>query len=205
MLELCGAVNLEQLEVQTDTLYVAPGGQNPITENQVNITGGSMVIFEWIDTTRHGQLLKNGEPLRPGQKWTASDLASGIIQYKNESDFDQENILLSAESPDGQWSGVIKVPVQLDEMVLVRDHDLAGKITIYPNPADTYIAIKTKPDIKIGQIHIRDIQGKELYRYQTDSPGTRLTIPTASWPAGIVYISLITPEGDQWSDKIIIH
>lgn len=204
MLELCGALPQDRLSVTTDTLYVVPAGQNPLTSDQVQITNATNVIYEWVDTTQHGQLLMNGQPLRPGQKWTVSDLASGIIQYKNDSDFDQENITLSIETPDGIWSGLVHIPVRLDETTPVTSFDLNNKIAIYPNPAETYISIRSEPGMDIRQIQIMDTQGRELYRIKPDSSSTQWTIPTISWPTGMVFIT-ITSGNNQWTGKIIIH
>lgn len=202
-LELCGALNLDPLEVSTDTLYVAPGGQNPLTIDQVAITDANGVIYEWVDTTSHGQLLKNGVPLRPGQKWSHDDILSGIIQYKNNSDFETEAIIISAESPDGRWSGLIEVPVRLDELVSVGPNTATGKIKVFPNPASQYITIQSRPELAIQRIRILDIQGKELYRHVSGSDTHDITVSTSSWSPGPVFIS-ITTDNDVWTEKIII-
>ncbi len=211
-LELCGAISQDRLQVVTDTLYVAPGRQNPITTNEIEVLNGVNAIFEWVDSTQYGVLLKNGETIRPGQKWTANDIAAGIIQYKNDSGFPQEDIILSIETPDGKWSGIIKIPVKLDETVQTTPLQPGGRFSIYPNPAKTYIGIQSKTDLNIKHIEIRNIQGKVLYSYYNESPAAQIIIPTISWPPGMVFITITTsPERsggkgvERWTEKIIIQ
>ena len=211
-LELCGAITKDRLQVITDTLFVAPGRQNPITPNEIEVLNGANALFEWVDSTLYGQLLKNGETLRPGQKWTAADIASGIIQYKNESAFDQEDIILSIVAPNGQWSGIIRIPVKLDETVQAKPVELKNKITISPNPAKTHIAIESENGLEIKQIEIRNIQGNVLYTKYHDFPVSQVIIPTISWPAGMVFVTITTTMNqaggkgvDRWTGKIIIQ
>ncbi|MBY5956657.1 T9SS type A sorting domain-containing protein [Membranicola marinus] len=205
MLELCGAITQEQLNVTTDTLFVAPGGQNPLTDNQIEIVGARDVIFEWVDTTWSGQLLNSGQPMQPGQKWTAADVASGVIQYKNTKAFDRENIVLSIESADGRWSGLIQVPVQIDEMTAATPEDPNHhRIKIFPNPAKDYVIIEAEPEISLRSIQIHDVQGQELYWSARESGSDRWTIPVSSWPAGVLFVTIRSAH-EQWNRKIILH
>ena len=204
MLELCGAVNRERLNVATDTLFVAPGGQNPLTQDQLEITNGNGVIFEWVDTTHSGFLLRNGEPLKPGQKWTAADLEAGVIQYKNESDFERETIIISAESSDGNWSGVIRVPVKLDATVPVSKDVFASGITVYPNPAGDHLFIETEPHVAIKRIEVRDIHGRALYQHNQESNLSKILVPSSFFPVGMVFLIITTPD-HQYIQKVMIH
>lgn len=204
MLELCGALSQDRLTVITDTLFVAPQSQNPLTSNQIQITNASNVIYEWVDTVHAGQLLKNGQPMAPGQKWTDTDLASGIIQYKNSTNFNRENITLSMKSSDGKWSGLVDIPVYLDEMTSATQVDLENKISLFPNPVESYITIRVEPGLDIKTIHIHDVQGKELYKKIPDPASTQWTIPVSSWQAGVAIVTISTSH-NQWNRKIILH
>ena len=203
-LELCGTVEAETLQVVTDTLFVAPGKQNPLTIDQIQVSGGSDFIYEWVDTTMSGQLLRNGTPLRPGQKWSQEELASGMIQYKNEADFEVEAILVSVEDPDGGWSGIVRVPVALDATVPVSRPDLKPSVEIFPNPAVSYLTIRPGSETNIQMIRVQNLQGQELYRHHGVPGGTTRTISTTSWPAGLVLVT-ITTDSNQWTEKIVIH
>lgn len=204
VLELCGAITREKLPVEIDTLWVAPGGRNPITDQHIQIGNFPGLIYEWVDSTHHGQLMKNGMPLRPGQKWTQNELRSGIIQYQNSTPFEEEFITVSVRSQDGRWTGIVKVPIGLDAMVAVSHPDLKGKIKAYPNPANDYITIQSLPEHAIRTISVQDIQGRELYRQDVNSNHHLWRISTSTWTPGIIFLTVST-DRNTWTEKMVIQ
>ncbi|HLT93371.1 MAG TPA: M12 family metallo-peptidase [Membranihabitans sp.] len=203
-LELCGAVTLEKLNVILDTLWVAPGGQNPLTTQHISIQEGSDIVYEWVDSTKHGVLLKNGIPLRPGDTWTHTELTSGIVQYKNTSEFESEYITLSAVKTDGRWSGIVKIPVGLDALVPTSAQPAYSGIKIFPNPASDYFTIEAPEAILIQTIRVQDIRGRELYRIHPHAKIDSWNVPTIDFEPGIFLIT-IESEQNRWTDKIIIQ
>lgn len=204
MLELCGSITREPLAVNTDTLFVAPNQSAELSQDVILVQDLNSVVFEWVDTVLHGQLLMDGQPLRPGHKWTGNDVLQGRIRYKNNTDFQSENIVLSLESIDGKWSGIITLPVKLDASVPVSTDNLEQKISVYPNPARTSFTISSEIDQSITSVTISDLNGKVYSHKSLTTPATHIAVSATDWPAGIYVVTLETLKG-RAIQKIVVQ
>lgn len=65
-------------------------------------------------------------------------------------------------------------------------------VTVFPNPAGTYMEIKLPADGQLRHIAVHDVLGRTVYATQA---GGSLTISTAQWEAGIYVVSIANGNG----------
>ncbi|MFY7965890.1 MAG: T9SS type A sorting domain-containing protein [Chitinophagaceae bacterium] len=75
-------------------------------------------------------------------------------------------------------------------------------VTVFPNPATSYINIK---GLKIKQIQIKDIAGRILMKQVFANNNSIINIPTKSLSKGIVLLEIIHTDNTLHSEKIIIQ
>ena len=74
------------------------------------------------------------------------------------------------------------------------DSDNLNILTIYPNPAESFINLELSSDISVYDVSIIDLMGKEVYNYNSLS-STRIDI--SSLEVGNYFIVVNSDSGKQ--------
>ena len=92
---------------------------------------------------------------------------------------------------------------------IITDPDVTGTqepesiptFSVFPNPANDRITINGL-STALNSVHVTDIMGRTLY--ETTESGSLISIPTASWPTGMVIVSVIDDSGNHLKESVII-
>jgi bacillolysin len=102
---------------------------------------------------------------------------------------------------DGCTSPSAPVVVTVNVCAGINNPASAGKLMVYPNPANDYFTIKNIS----GMLHLQvyDMTGKQVYEENHQS-GDDMQINTTSWSQGLYFLT-ITNEGKVNTKKILIQ
>ena len=85
----------------------------------------------------------------------------------------------------------------------INNPHLNSSVEIFPNPAETYINVKSNNSENLKSISIKDLSGKLIFEKQLTA--TECTIPVADIPAGFYIVETSTKQGSKIQKLIIIH
>jgi len=82
------------------------------------------------------------------------------------------------------------------------DESTANGISIYPNPTNSFVTISTG-NLSIGTIIITDVLGREIYRYNFNSPTTLVEL-TSIYARGTYFVQIVNEEGTLVATKKLV-
>ena len=82
------------------------------------------------------------------------------------------------------------------------DETTENSISIYPNPTNSFVTITTG-NLSAGIIIITDVMGREIYRYNFNSPTTLVEL-TSIYARGTYFVQIVNEEGTLVATKKLV-
>lgn len=90
------------------------------------------------------------------------------------------------------------VHVKVNDTSATGLHDLpevSRNVLTYPNPAQDFLTIACKADVKALQFMLTDISGRMVYNTEAADADRKYTLPLKGLPTGMYYLKVITNKG----------
>ncbi|GAA5221118.1 reprolysin-like metallopeptidase [Membranihabitans marinus] len=202
-LELCGKTISPSLSLSTDSLRVGPMSSTPLTSSQIQINDYNNLLFELVSLPQKGQLLFNNQVLSIGGKWTGSDLIEGRVVYQSlESTNGFDEIDVSVVLDNEAWSGIVSVPVVIDQQVSVTGITSHHNLAVYPNPVSSRARISAGSHIDWRYCQVYDVHGRLVHQQSLNPQEVVFELNTESWAAGMYFVVVSLSDKSLYTIKL---
>lgn len=203
--EICGNLSPNgPVLVNNETLEVPVASSNPIQFNLLLSedvdNGPEEVTYTIVEAPTKGRLLRYGNPLVVGQRFTQQQIFNSAITYQHDgTEEESDAFTFTVSDGTGGWLGtpVYNIMITDDAVVGTSEEEAEQTIGLYPNPASDLINITFKAPLENVQLRIYNIQGQKIQEQKLASIGAnhRETLNTATIPNGMYFLELQSDSG----------
>ncbi|MBP6184604.1 MAG: T9SS type A sorting domain-containing protein [Saprospiraceae bacterium] len=212
-LEYCADVALNPPSlVINDTLFLKPGGQKTITNNQLHTTdpdnGPSELMYTIVRNPVKGTLSKTGTTLNVGDRFTQQEINDGLIEYQHGTAAEEtDNFLFTVEDGAGGWVGIVSFGIRTDESVFINQQRAENlTMDIWPNPAGDEVRIRLIGlSIHPDRVSVFNQLGQEIATSVTVESAEQIRLNTMGLPSGLYFIRLRVDQGFAIGKLRIAH
>lgn len=180
-------VNNNSYQVAIGLAWDLPSAQLKVMDDD---NSAEELIYTIVELPLYTSILKNGEILDQGDKFTEADIQNGAIQLYatggSHGDFD--SFVFTVIDGNGGWLDKTIFSFVLDEDVDIKKVALEKQIHIYPNPASEQVHINI---LESGEykIELYDLNGR---RFWSDSINgfERISLNISAYEPGVYYLKV---------------
>jgi hypothetical protein len=146
------------------------------------------------------------------KKSRIADLIYGIMRTSTSLTINEKNLI-------PQKFGLISIPINENYMnvsyphleipeaqelhrLMVSSHYLStpsiqNNNSVWPNPAEKFINIKTQPQSSVQEVKILNTTGQVVWRGQMEALQSEILIVVEEIPTGLYHLTISSPQGSQ--------
>ena len=173
----------------------------------------------------------NGDPFTVFNNNNTKDESTILFSSFYEIDYNDNEIVVKANSENGcltfnfshrdshgflyfhetleEWDQairndgwIVEISSEPKSTLSIEDIDYKREIQLYPNPSKNYFFIKSNSDLKIEEISIKDITGRNVQQYFNTNFNQKLEFNLQS---GTYFVVIITENNKMSIEKIIVQ
>jgi hypothetical protein len=165
-----GAGKLYAIVVEKEIMYFAPNGEN-VHHN---------VFRRFLSST-------NGD-----QVDLSSDIAVKNYQYQLDAEWQADETYVIAWMTGSLSKEIINSGTKFDDLILSSEHPVEKslQISVYPNPAKSFVNVTIPEGLKSGQLKIMDLTGRTMFENVLTQGQENVSVEIISWQAGMYLVEL---------------
>jgi len=169
-LNLCSSTSLESPYIKNNNpLLVNDNERRNIGESLLRalhptVESGDL-IFTIIKTPDIGTLLLENVPVTVGDQFTQADIDATRLDYRHEGEnLSTDNFLFTVVDGQGGWIEPTAYNIEVVSFTATEEpEDVTDVFTVFPNPTDSKIILRSENYAQNYNVQILDAQGKLIY------------------------------------------
>jgi subtilisin-like proprotein convertase family protein len=196
--------------VRRDTLFTVPGSTREITNTL--LLADDQESFPWeltftlVRKPYSGNLLRNGQPVLIGTKFTQQDLYDGIITYEAFPQIEgHDSFLFTVQDGQGGWIGITSFPIKTDNSVSTSGPVRPQlHLTLTPNPAkdQVWLQVANQP-IPVEQVFLYNNLGQAVSAKIATLGTGQINIDLSGLPAGM-YVVIVHLASGRAIQRLVV-
>ncbi|HMG14536.1 MAG TPA: cadherin-like domain-containing protein, partial [Saprospiraceae bacterium] len=210
-LSICTSVSQNPpFVIINDTLKLKPLTAKKIDTQHLEIGDANntadQLVFTLVKQPDFGVLGNSLNLLSVGDKFTQSQINSGIVAYINEQASADDQFSFTVEDGEGGWLGILQFHIIMDDNILISTkEELSANILLYPNPVNDKLQIKILQDkLDIDRIDVYNISGSKIQSWNKDQIySNQMNVNNIA--SGVYFVNVFSNQGSTTRKVVIQH